>query len=133
MCKLLIFKIDKILKDIDNEMIISKIVEGIQERKGKEIVVIDMSKLKEAPCSYFVICEGDSSTHVNAVATSIKDYVNKQIQIKPFAIDGEENAEWIAMDYGHLIVHVFQRPIRQFYNIEHLWADAELKRIDNLN
>ncbi len=114
-------------------MIINKIVEGIQERKGKEIVVVDMNQLKDAPCSYFVICEGDSNTHVRAVSESIKDYVNEQMRVKPYAVDGEENAEWVAMDYGHIIVHVFQRSIRQFYDIEHLWADAELKKIDNLN
>ena len=120
-------------KSIENEQIVEKIVEGIQERKGKDIVVVNMRKLKEAPCSYFVICEGDSNVHVNAVALSIKDFVQEQINVKPFATDGFENCEWIAMDYGQIIVHVFQRPARAFYDIEHLWADAELQRIVNLN
>lgn len=120
-------------KSIEDEQIVEKIVEGIQERKGKDIVVVNMRKLKEAPCSYFVICEGDSNVHVNAVALSIKDFVQEQINVKPFAIDGFENCEWIAMDYGQIIVHVFQRPARAFYDIEHLWADAELQRIENLN
>ncbi|MDO9633851.1 MAG: ribosome silencing factor [Paludibacter sp.] len=120
-------------KVIENEQIVEKIVEGIQERKGKEIVVVNMKKLKDAPCSYFVICEGDSSVHVNAVALSIKDFVREQIDIKPYATDGFENAEWIAMDYGQIIVHVFQRPARKFYDIEHLWADADLQLIENLN
>lgn len=117
---------------IENEQIVNKIVEGIQERKGKEIAVVNLTKLKDSPCSYFVICEGDSSVHVNSVATSIKDWVNEQIKIKPYATDGFENSEWIAMDYGQIIVHVFQRPVRAFYDIEHLWADADLKRIENL-
>lgn len=120
-------------KSLEDEQIVEKIVEGIQERKGKDIVVVNMRKLKEAPCSYFVICEGDSNVHVNAVALSIKDFVQEQINVKPFAADGFENCEWIAMDYGQIIVHVFQRPIRAFYDIEHLWADAELQRIENLN
>lgn len=120
-------------KDIENEQIVKNIVEGIQERKGKEIVVVDMKRLKEAPCSYFVICEGDSNVHVNAVAMSVKDYVQDKIQVKPYATDGFENAEWIAMDYGQIIVHVFQRHARQYYNIEHLWADADLQTIENLN
>jgi ribosome-associated protein len=117
---------------IENEQIVSKIVEGIQERKGKEIVVVNLTKLKEAPCSYFVICEGDSNVHVNAVATSIVDWVRDQINVRPYATDGFENSEWIAMDYGQIIVHVFQRQIRAFYDIEHLWADANLKRIENI-
>jgi ribosome-associated protein len=125
--------VTKNTKVIENEQIVEKIVEGIQERKGKGIVVVNMKKLKEAPCSYFVICEGDSNVHVNAVALSIKDFVNEKINVKPFATDGFENCEWIAMDYGQIIVHVFQRPAREFYDIEHLWADAELQQIENLN
>lgn len=120
-------------KVIGNEQIVTKIVEGIQERKGKEIVVVNMNKLKEAPCSYFIICEGDSNVHVNAVAMSIKEYVQQQIDVKPYATDGFENSEWIAMDYGQIIVHVFQRHVRQFYDIEHLWADADLQQIENIN
>lgn len=115
-----------------NEQIIHKIVEGIQERKGKEIAVINLTSLKEAPCSYFVICEGDSSVHVNAVATSVKDFVKDSIQVKPFATDGFENNEWIALDYGHIIVHVFQRQFREYYDIEHLWADADIKILPDL-
>lgn len=116
----------------ENKQIVDKIVEGIQERKGKEIVVVNLTKLKESPCSYFVICEGDSSVHVNAVSLSVKDYVRDQISIKPYAVDGTDNCEWIAMDYGQIIVHVFQRHTRAFYDLEHLWADAELKLIENI-
>lgn len=120
-------------KDLESEQIVKNIVEGIQERKGKEIVVVNMNRLKEAPCSYFVICEGDSNVHVNAVAMSVKEYVQDKIQVKPYATDGFEHAEWIAMDYGQIIVHVFQRHTREYYDIEHLWADAELQKIENLN
>lgn len=118
---------------IETEQILDKIVEGVQERKGKRIVVVDMSDLQEAPCSYFVICEGDSSVHVNAIAESIKDWVRDGIAVKPYAVDGLENAEWVAMDYGYIIVHVFQRPVRAFYDIEHLWEDAKLTEIEDLD
>lgn len=117
---------------MNNEQIVEKIVEGIQERKGKNIVVVDLTKLQEAPCSYFVICEGDSNVHVNSIGISIKDYVREKINEKPFATDGFENAEWIAMDYGQIIVHVFQRHIRAFYDIEHLWSDAKLTKIEDV-
>ncbi len=116
----------------EEEQIVNRIVEGIQEKKGKNIVVVDMQKLKESPCSYFVICEGDSNVHVNAVASSIREYVQENARVKPFAADGFDNCEWIAMDYGHIIVHVFQRHIREYYDLEHLWADAQLQRIENL-
>jgi ribosome-associated protein len=117
---------------IQNEQIVAKIVEGIQERKGKEIVVVNLTKLKESPCNYFIICEGDSNIHVNSIAKSIIDWVRDQIDTRPYATDGFANNEWIAMDYGQIIVHVFQKHTRAFYDIEHLWADAQLKRIENI-
>ena len=116
----------------ENEQIVEKIVEGIQERKGKNIVVVNLTRLQDAPCSYFVICEGDSNVHVHSVALSIKDWVREQIKVKPYATDGFENSEWIAMDYGQIIVHVFQRATRAFYDIEHLWADDDMKRLEDI-
>ncbi|MGC3978761.1 MAG: ribosome silencing factor [Paludibacteraceae bacterium] len=120
-------------KTIENDEIVKNIVEGIQEKKGKEIVVVNLNKLPEAPCSYFVICQGDLSTQVNSIAISVKDYVNEKIKVKPYASDGFENCQWIAMDYGQIIVHIFQRVTREFYDIEHLWEDANLQRIPNLD
>lgn len=116
----------------ENEQIVNKIVEGIQERKGKQIVIVNLTKLNEAPCSYFIICEGDSNVHVNAIGMSIKEWVHDKIDIKPYATDGFINCEWIAMDYGQIIVHVFQRHTRAFYDIEHLWSDAQLKKIQDI-
>ena len=118
---------------ITNKEIVEKIVEGIQEKKGKNIVVVDLNKLRDAPCSYFVICEGDSNVHVNTIAFSIKDYVNEKSKVKPYATDGFENCEWIAMDYGQIIVHVFQHLYREFYDLEHLWDDADLDFIPDLD
>ncbi len=112
---------------------INKIVEGIQEKKGKKIVVVDMTKLEDAPCSFFVIGEGDSETHVNALGHSVKDYVREQIKEKPFAVDGFKHSQWIALDYGHIMVHLFQKEQRAFYDLEHLWADAELTYIEDLD
>ena len=120
-------------KALENKEIVEKIVEGIQEKKGKNIVVVDLNKLNDAPCSYFVICQGDSNTQVNAIGTSIKDWVQEKTNIKPYATDGFENCQWIAMDYGQIIVHVFQRPFREFYDLEHLWEDADLNFIPDLD
>lgn len=117
----------------ETEQLLDKIVEGIQERKGKRIVIVDMSSLQEAPCSHFVICEGDSGVQVAAIATSVKDWVRDEIHVKPYAVDGMDHAEWVALDYGHIIVHVMQRPARAFYDIEHLWEDASLTEIEDLD
>ena len=116
----------------ETKQLLDKIVEGIQEKKGEKIAIIDMSQLENYVCRYFVICQGKSSTHVSAVADSIKDYVRKQIRVKPFAADGYTNAQWIAMYYGDIIVHVFQPEIRDFYRLESLWEDAVITQIPDL-
>lgn len=114
---------------MQNDTTVTHIIKGIQEKKGKNIVVVNMTQLEDAPCSYFVIGEGDSSTHVNALGQSVKEYLNEQIKLKPYAVDGFSLSEWIAMDYGHIIVHLFQREQRDYYDLEHLWADAQLDTI----
>ena len=116
----------------EDKKIVDKIVEGIQEKKGKNIVVVNLTKLSEAPCSYFVICEGDSNVQVNSISQSIKDWLREHAQVKPFATDGLENCQWVAMDYGQIIVHIFQPSLRAFYDIEHLWYDADIVKIEDL-
>lgn len=114
------------------EEFVSKIVAGMQERKAKRIVTVDMRKL-DAPCEWFVICQGDSNVHTTAIAQSVKDFVREEAGEKPFAVDGSEGGSWIAMDYGSVIVHVFLPETRDFYDIEHLWADAVLEEMADLN
>ena len=116
----------------DNKKLITTIVEGLQEKKAKKIVIVDMSEL-EAPCNYFVIAQGDSNVHVMSIATTTKDFVREHAGEKPFATDGDENCQWIAMDYGTAIVHIFQPEFREFYDIEHLWADAKITEIPDLD
>lgn len=112
--------------------LLSTIVEGMQEKKAKDICIVDMSEL-ESPCQYFVIASGNSNTHVSSIATETKDYVREHAGEKPIASDGFDNCQWIAMDYGVVIVHIFQPEFRTFYDIEHLWADAKITEIPNLD
>jgi len=112
--------------------LLDKIVEGIQEKKGEKIVIVDMAQLENFVCRYFIICQGRSNTHVSAVADSVKDYVREKLKVKPFATDGNENAQWIAMDYGDVMVHVFQPEPRDFYRLENLWEDAIITKIPDL-
>lgn len=121
------------MTEVTNKQIVEKIVEGIQNRKGHNIVTVNLEKLAEAPCEWFVIAEGNSSTQVCAIADEIEDFVRTELKVKPFAVDGLENAEWVAMDYGQIIVHVFQREPRAFYDIEHLWEDGVLTEIPDLD
>ena len=120
-------------KNINAKEVIDQIVEGIQDKKGKEIVIVDMLKLGNSICDYFVICQGGSPAQVSAITYSIEDTVRINCGRKPYAVDGLRNAQWVAMDYGDILVHIFQPEVRKFYDIEHLWADATLTAIPDLD
>ena len=111
----------------DSRKLVDEIVEGIQDKKGKKTLIIDLSKTDNTICTYFVICEGDSNRHVDAIGNSVIDYVNKKIGDKPIYSAGFENANWIALDYMNVIVHIFQREFREFYSLETLWEDGEFE------
>ena len=113
--------------------VIEQIIEGIQDKKGKEIVIVDMLKLGNSICDYFVICQGNSPTQVSAITDSIDDTVRVNCGRKPYAVDGLRNAQWVAMDYGDILVHIFLPDTRKFYDIEHLWADATVTTIPDLD
>ncbi|MDR0872967.1 MAG: ribosome silencing factor [Prevotellaceae bacterium] len=96
-----------------------------------KIVSIDLTKLEGLVYNHFVVCEGDSTTHVSAIADSVRDYVRKNAKTKPFASDGFQNAQWIVFDYGDILVHIFLREAREFYRLESLWSDAKITEIDD--
>ncbi len=113
--------------------LVKKITEGIQEKKGKNIVIADLTAIDDAICKYFVICQGNSPNQVAAIVDSVEEYVRKEMHEKPIGIDGLRNAQWVAMDYIETLVHVFLPEVRNFYNLEHLWADAKLTRVPDLD
>lgn len=105
------------------------IIQGIADKKGKNIVCLNMSKVAESICDYFVICEGDSSIQVDTIARSVEEAVFKATGEDVFHKEGYENGEWIVLDYVDVVVHIFQPQVRGFYNLESLWADAESEEI----
>ena len=109
----------------NQDQLISLIVKGIEEVKGENINIIDLRAIDNTVCDYFVICDGSSNTQVNAIAGSIQKIVSKALKDKPWHVEGENNATWILMDYIHVVVHVFQKETREFYDIENLWGDAK--------
>jgi ribosome-associated protein len=111
------------------ELLADAVVEGILEIKGKKITVMNLQSIHNRVCDYFIICQADSNTQVNAIAESIQETVKKMTGDKPYRSEGFENSEWILIDYVTVVVHVFQSQIRDFYNLESLWADAETKEI----
>ena len=113
--------------------LVKKITEGIQEKKGKNIVVADLTEIDDTICKYFIICEGNTPTQLAAITDSVYDYVRKNPGEKPYGVDGLRNAQWIALDYSDVLVHIFLPETREFYNLENLWADAKLTHIPDID
>ncbi len=110
--------------------LVKYIVEGIEELKGNEIVCINLKKIPNSACDYFVICEGNSRTQVQAIAGSVEEFVEKNTGSRPWHIEGLGNGEWVLMDYVDVAVHIFQPEARSHYNLEDMWADAEIKKMN---
>ncbi|SHH29420.1 ribosome silencing factor [Winogradskyella jejuensis] len=112
------------------DQLITTIISGIEDVKGKEIILLDLREIENTVCDYFIVCEGTSNTQVNAIVNSIQKQVSKTIKDKPWHIEGTDNAEWVLMDYVNVVVHVFQKHIREYYDIESLWGDAKTTEIE---
>jgi ribosome-associated protein len=110
--------------------LIAEILKGIEEVKGKDIDILDLRDIENTVCDYFVICNGTSNTQVNAIVNSIQKSVSKAMHEKPWHVEGTANAEWVLMDYVDVVVHVFQKHIREFYDLESLWGDAKIVSIE---
>lgn len=117
-------------KNTNNDDLLALIIKGIEDVKGNDINILDLREIENTVCDYFVICNGNSNTQVNAIVGSIQKLVSKEIKEKPWHVEGEQNGEWVLMDYVSIVVHVFQKHIREYYNIESLWGDAKITTID---
>jgi ribosome-associated protein len=113
--------------------LLDSIIKGILEKKGREVVCIDLSRVDNAICDCFVICHGDSNTQVNAIAESVEKETAEQFSMRPYSVEGTGNAEWVLLDYGHTVVHVFQKPFRARYQLEELWGDGKITHIEEAN
>jgi ribosome-associated protein len=109
----------------ETEKILDGVLEGIQRIKGKEITIVDLNTINHTECGYFVICHGTSTTQANSIALSVEETVKETTGVDAWHKDGYRNSIWILLDYGDIMVHVFQKEARDFYNLEGLWADAK--------
>ena len=105
-------------------------VKGIEEKKGNEIVCINLKKIPNNACDYFLVCEGNSRTQVQAIAGSVEEFIEKNTGTRPWHVEGMENGEWVLLDYVDVAVHVFQPEARSHYNLENMWADAEVTKVN---
>ena len=107
------------------------ILQGIQDVKGTNITIMDLRLIPNTACEYFIICNGNSNTQVNAITSSVQKVVSKAIQEKPWHVEGTENGEWVLMDFVDIVVHIFQPDIRTYYNLEDLWGVAKVTTIES--
>ena len=118
-------------KNTEKEQLIAKIVEAIQDIKGEDIKILDLSNIENSVAETFVICSGNSNTQVAALAGSVEKKVRNDLKDRPWHVEGSENAMWILVDYISVVVHIFQRQIRDYYEIEELWGDAKVISIES--
>lgn len=118
-------------RETSADELIALILHGIEDVKGQEINLLDLREIENTVCDYFVVCTGTSNTHVNAIVNSIQKTVSKEIQDKPWHVEGSDHAEWVLMDYVNVVVHVFQKQTREFYDIEGLWGDAKITLVES--
>lgn len=115
----------------ETSSLLDAVVEGMRERKGKNIMILNLMNIENRVTDYFVICDADSNTHVNSIAESVEETVEKMTNEKAYHSEGNQNGEWVLIDYINIVAHVFLRETREHYNIEGLWGDAEITLINN--
>ncbi len=118
-------------KIVNTDLLITEIIKGIEDVKGEKTTILDLRDIENTVCDYFIICEANSNTQVSAISGSIQKNVSKTLKDKAWHVEGESNAEWILIDYVNVVVHVFQKHVREFYNLEGLWGDAKITNIQN--
>lgn len=115
------------------EQLVKTITKGIQEKKGTDITIADLSGIEGSICKYFVICQGGSTSQVEAITDSVEELARIEAGEKPVHVVGLTNAQWVAMDYVDVMVHIFLPEVREFYNLESLWEDAKFTNIANVD
>jgi ribosome-associated protein len=113
--------------------LVKSITKGIQEKKGQRIIIADLSHIDGAIANYFVICQGNSPTQVEAIAESVGDICRKETGEKPVGVNGLGNNQWVAIDYVDVLVHIFMPEAREFYDLENLWEDAKLTELPDVD
>ncbi|MEC9161040.1 MAG: ribosome silencing factor [Bacteroidota bacterium] len=120
-------------KLLSTDTLITNIIEGIDNLKGEKINIIDLRKIDNSVCKYFIICSGNSNTHVKSISNSIQKHVWKETNENPWHVEGEERCDWILIDYVDIAVHIFKKETRIFYDLESLWGDAKQILIEEKN
>jgi len=116
-------------KSDETEILVEAIIEGIFEKNGNDVVKIDLRKLDNRVSDYFIICDARSTTQVDSICDSVEDTVRIKAGEKPLHVEGLDNCFWVLLDFGNVLVHIFQQEYRSYYNLESLWADAAIEKV----
>lgn len=114
---------------LKTEHIVDKVIEALEDNKAHKIVKIDLRKIENCFCRFFVICHGTSGTHIAGLADAVEEHVREELDEKPFHTEGLNTAQWVVLDYGDVVVHIFDRETRDYYQLEDFWADAQITEI----
>jgi len=117
---------EKKIKKNTSSNLLETIIEAIKDKKGQDVVTIDLRSITSRVCDYFIICNADSNVHVQSIARGVEDIVKKELSEKPYSKEGLKNSKWVLLDYVSIVVHVLETSFREYYNIEGLWADAKI-------
>jgi ribosome-associated protein len=120
-----------IKETVSTDALITQIIAGIEDVKGNDITILDLRAIENTVTNYFIICNGTSNTQVNAIVNSVQRKVSKELQENAWHVEGTTQAEWVLMDYVNVVVHVFQKHIRDYYDLEELWGDAKFTNIES--
>jgi ribosome-associated protein len=116
---------------LSSQKLCNSIIEGMKDNKAKNITVLDLKNVSNSICDYFIICSGDSNTQIDGICTSNLRNVRKELKIKPWHIEGKNISQWVLIDYIDVVVHIFSHELRNYYDLEDLWADAEIIQIQD--
>lgn len=117
---------------VNKEELIAQIVDAIQDTKGEDIMIFDLSKIENSVADTFIICSGNSNTQVSAIAGNVEKKIRGTLGDRPWHVEGTENSLWVLIDYVSVVVHIFQKHIRDYYEIEELWGDAAITKVESL-
>ncbi|MFA5575011.1 MAG: ribosome silencing factor [Brumimicrobium sp.] len=118
-------------KEIDSSRLCEVIVEGMRDNKAENIVVIDLREIENTVTDFFVIATGNSTVHISGIADAVVRLTRKQLKERPWNVEGKTNAQWVLLDYVNVVAHIFMRDVREFYELEQLWADGKVHHIKN--
>jgi len=113
------------------DVLVKSVIKGIFEKKGLNVLKIDLRKLENRIADFFILCHGSSVTQVDSICDSVEDTVRKVAGEKPLHVEGLDNCYWVLLDYGNVVVHIFQEEYRSFYSLESLWADGEIEAMED--